>query len=231
MTFLDDFALELLTLAYEFDRYFPGLLEDQTMSYTLEHVLPARIAAAREGLEGIEDLEPFKEFLQGQVAEARDLLADSDDLEEATDAFVQASDALYHWLRRYDCVAPEQTALSILLCYVESVLMVQGEGDGAWCLPHGICQDGEGVEEAAVRIIAEVTNLDLDESALGEIVAQSYVYDGTLQHLIYLQADCSRQPALPSRCHVADWEKLPLPELERLLAGWRASTNEVAVPV
>src|ERR1035438_7479673 len=216
MTFLDDFSLELLTLAYEFDRYFPGLLEEQTMSYTLERVLPARIAAAREGLEGVEDLGPFKEFLEGQAASARALLSGADDLEEAVDAFVQASDALYHWLRRYDCVAPEQMALSILLCYVESVLMIQEElPDGAWCLPHGICQDGENVEEAAVRIIGETTNLDLDESALGQIVAQSYIYDGTLQHLIYLQADCSKQPALPSRCHVADWEKLPPLELEQ----------------
>jgi hypothetical protein len=228
MCTLDDFPVELLALAYEFDRYFPGLLDDARVREDLEAVLPARVAAGRDGLDGARDVRPFEDFLDGLLKGVREDLEEADTLEEAGDAIERATDALYHWLRRYDCVAPEETSVRILMSYVESAVLSWDEATSSWRLPGGQRQDGEGLQEAALRIIA-AAGLDLDEGCLREVVSQGYAYDdGALRRIVYMQADCSDQPSLPLRCRACPWESLPREEIDGILRGWRPEMVAVA---
>jgi hypothetical protein len=218
---LDNFSTELLALAYEFDRFFPGLLDDFSLKQTLESVLPARIQAAQNAhLEGSVASE-FSSFLEKQSKKTREHLTKSDSLLEAASVFSATSDALYFWLRQHSLVDPENISLRLLISWAESAVVCHDGVSGPWVLPHGLCLNGESVEEAALRIISEQATMDLSEDNLGGVLAQGYTYDKGLQRVLYLQVDCSREPVLPARCRALSWEDVPQRELEDLFNWWQ----------
>jgi ADP-ribose pyrophosphatase YjhB (NUDIX family) len=216
---IDGFAFELLVLAYEFDYYFPSLLTHPELLQTLEVTLPARAAAARVGLAQGTAGAPLQQFLEEQLQRLRASLEGALDISEVTEAFVSACDALYHWLRRYDCIDAECVDVSVIVFRgrAERELLVVLRGEH-WGLPSGPQQAGESLHEAALHATEEETGVLLDEEDVYGVVAQSYDFDEQRCGLylnVYLLVECPGQarphPRSPARTQQAcftSWEQL-----------------------
>ena len=211
LTLIDRYAFELLVLAYEFDHFFPGLLEHPELRQALEVTLPARVLAAQEGLADGTAGAPLDEFIDEQLAGTRTILEGAIDISEVTEAFILADDALYLWLRRYDCIDAERVRVAVLACRNRELLV--GRANGRWGLPAAFQQPGENLELTALRALEEEVGLILPEECLREMVAKNYDYDGGLCWTMFLLADCAPDITYAPRARLTEtqfvsWGKL-----------------------
>lgn len=220
---LDAFAFEMLVLAYEFEHYFPGLLDHPLLKETLEVVLPARIEAATDALSNGTGGAPLAGFLRQQVDSSREELDGALTVDEAVTVFADASDALYRWLRRYDCIEAERVLTAVVACRGGEVLLAR-QG-GAWGLIQAAKEIGEDFEDASCRALAEHSGITV--SGIEGVLARSYDYlpdSGALCLTLYMQVsciegaepDCSRNGYEDLR--FVPWTQLPDELDEQLLA-------------
>jgi ADP-ribose pyrophosphatase YjhB (NUDIX family) len=215
---IDGFAFELLVLAYEFDYYFPTLLEHPELRQALEVTLPARAAAARVGLAQGTAGTPLRSFVDDQLRRARTTLEGALDVSEATEVFVNASDALYHWLRRYDCIDAEHVRTHAVVIRAEEELLLARHQE-QWGLPSGPQRAGETLYEACLHALEEEAGVVLGEEDILGVCAQSYDYDEGSDRLylsVYVRLRCAEAttaaPRSPARCQEVSFvnqEQLP----------------------
>lgn len=63
------------------------------------------------------------------------------------------------------------------------ILLIKRSDDGNWCIPGGIMDVGESIQETAIREVFEETNMNIEEMKLLN------VYSGKQQHHIYPNGD------------------------------------------
>lgn len=63
------------------------------------------------------------------------------------------------------------------------ILLIKRSDDGNWCIPGGVMDVGESIEETAKREVLEETNINIEEMKLLN------VYSGGQQHHIYPNGD------------------------------------------
>lgn len=229
LTALDSFALDLLALVYEYDHYFPGLLDDPVVAELLNVRLPARVAAARAGLCAGAGASSLETFCVEQIQRTRVELRAAIDDEEASAALNEAGDMLYHWLRRHDCVAAESVSVAVLVRRGDEVLLTQ-RADGQWDAITGYQRPGESIEEAASR---EAGACGLNLTEVSGILASSYDYLGDNERLcltVFLLADSAQDLPSNDQFQFYAWERPPdslRPPLRSLLeSGFKLTAPE-----
>lgn len=63
------------------------------------------------------------------------------------------------------------------------ILLIKRSDDGNWCIPGGVMDVGESIQETAKREVLEETNINIEEMKLLN------VYSGGQQHHIYPNSD------------------------------------------
>jgi ADP-ribose pyrophosphatase YjhB (NUDIX family) len=183
-TTLDQFAVDVLALVYEYDHYFPGLMDHPAITEMLEQRLPSRIAAARAALSKKTAYLPLEGFCNTQLRNLRMELLDVIDIEDAAVLICDMVDVFYYWLRQQDAIAAEQVCVAVLLRQDGKIALhhaQEGAHRGHWSTFVQVNEFGESLQQAALRHLREV---GVVTNEISESVAQSYDYFADTDELL-----------------------------------------------